>query len=161
MAARLGLSHTLRPIGRPKKLTAFPKNLEDSEANKTAGDWLPKTATLGSKESEITMLRARWHFLNRRLLLLAMLVALVLLGVGGWLAFGPERIRRGMTRDEVETILGPPDGRMLAIGDRKIEDVMLVWKDRRIVIEFDELNRVREVTRPPSLFDNLRGTFGF
>ena len=99
--------------------------------------------------------------MNRRLLLLAMLLALVLLGVGGWLAFGPERIRRGMTRAEVETILGPPDGRMLAIGDRKIEDVTLVWKDRRIVIEFDEVNRVREVTRPPSLFDNLRGMFGF
>jgi hypothetical protein len=138
-----------------------PKNLEDPEANKTAGRLAAETATLGSKESEITMLRTVWQFLNRRLLLLAMLVALMLLGVGGWLAFGPERIRWGMTRDEVETILGPPDGRMLAIGDRKIEDVVLVWKDRRIVIEFDEVNRVREITRPPSLFDNLRGMFGF
>ena len=103
---------------------------------------------------------------RRRLLLLALLVALVLLGVGGWLAFGPERIRPGITRDEVEAILGPPDGRMVAIEGRAIEDVILVWKDRRMVIEFDEVNRVREVKRPPSLFDNLRfdnlrGKFGF
>jgi hypothetical protein len=98
---------------------------------------------------------------RRRLLLLALLVALVLLGVGGWLAFGPERIRRGMTRDEVQAILGPPDGRMLAIEGKAVADVILVWKDRQIVIEFDEVNRVREVTRPPSLFDNLGGVFGF
>jgi hypothetical protein len=98
---------------------------------------------------------------RRRLLLLASLVALVLLGVGGWLAFGPERIRRGMTRDEVEAILGPPDGRMLAIERTPIKDETLVWKDRRIVIEFDDLNRVQEVTGPPSLLDNVRGKFGF
>src|SRR5687767_1127998 len=94
---------------------------------------------------------------RRRLLLLALLVALMLLGVGGWLASGPERIRREMTRDEVEAILGPPNGRMLAIGGKATQAVILVWKDRGFVIEFDEENRVREVTRPPSLFDNLRG----
>ena len=91
---------------------------------------------------------------RRRLLLLAVLVALVLLGVGGWLAFGPERIRQGMTRGEVEAILGPPDGRML-----EGEKVILVWKDR-LVIEFDEVSRVREVSRPPSLFDHVRGMLG-
>ena len=98
---------------------------------------------------------------KRRLLLLVLLLALVLVGVGGWLAFGPQRIRPGMTRDEVEAILGPPDGRMLAVEGKAIDDLTLVWKDRRIVIEFDQVNRVREVTRPPSLFDNLRGWFGF
>jgi hypothetical protein len=100
-------------------------------------------------------------FRTRRLLLLALLGVVVLLGVGGWLASGPERIRRGMTRDEVQAILGPPDGRMLTIEGRATEDVILVWKDRRIVMEFDEDNRVRKVTRPPSLFDNLRGKFGY
>jgi hypothetical protein len=101
-------------------------------------------------------------FMTRRLLLVA-LVGLVLLGlgVGGWLAFGPETIRQGLTRDEVEVILGPPDGRMLAIEGSPVEDLILVWKDRGIVIEFDEANRVREVKRPPSLVDNLRGMFGF
>jgi hypothetical protein len=87
---------------------------------------------------------------RRRLLLFAMLVVLVLLGVGGWLAFRPERIRQGMTRDEVEAILGPPDGRMIA------ENLTLVWKDR-VVIEFDDANCVREVSWPPSIFDGLRG----
>ena len=98
---------------------------------------------------------------RRRRLLVALFVALVLLGAGGWLAFGPEMIRQGMTRNEVEAILGPPDGRMLAVGGTAIKDVVLVWKDRGIVIEFDEDNRVRGVTRPPSLFDNLRNKFGF
>jgi hypothetical protein len=97
---------------------------------------------------------------RRRRLLLALLVVLVLLGVGGWLASGPG-IRQGMTRAEVDARLGPPDGRMLAIGGSPIEQVILVWKDRGIVIEFDEDNRVREVTRPQSLFDNLRSKFGF
>jgi len=50
---------------------------------------------------------------------------------------------------------------MLAVGGTEIKDVVLVWKDRGIVIEFDEHNRVRGVTRPPSLFDNLRSKFGF
>src|SRR5947207_2060760 len=104
----------------------------------------------------------RRHLLQLALLVvLVLLVLLVLLGVGGWLASGQERIRRGMTRDEVEAALGPPDGRMLAVEGRAIEDVTLVWKDRGIVIEFDEVNRVREIARPPSLFDNLRGKFGF
>jgi hypothetical protein len=84
---------------------------------------------------------------------LALLVALALLGVGGWLAFGPERIRQGMTRAEVEAILGPPDGRMLA------DNLILVWKDR-LVIEFDAANCVQEVSRPPSLVGNLRGLLG-
>ena len=98
---------------------------------------------------------------RRRLLLLALLGVFVLLGVAGWLASGPERIRPGMTRAEVDARLGPPDGRMLAVGGTAIKDVVLVWKDRGIVIEFDEDNRVREVTRSPSLFDNLRSKFGF
>ena len=59
-----------------------------------------------------------------------------------------------MTRGEVEAILGPPDGRML-----EGEKVILVWKNR-LVIEFDEVNCVREVSRPPSLFDDLRGLLG-
>ena len=94
-------------------------------------------------------------------LLLAFLGVFVLLGVAGSLAYGPERIRPGMTRDEVDARLGPPDGRMLAVGGDAIKDVVLVWKDRGIVIEFDEDNRVRGVTRPPSLFDNLGSKFRF
>jgi hypothetical protein len=85
----------------------------------------------------------------------------VLLGVAAWLASGPETIRRGMTRAEVDARLGPPDGRMLAVEVTAIKDVVLVWKDQGIVIEFDEDNRVRGVTRPPSLIDNLRNKFGF
>ena len=98
---------------------------------------------------------------RRRRLLFALFVALVLLGVGGWFVFGPETIRQGMTRNEVEAILGPPDGRMLAIQGQPIEDVVLVWKDRQIAIAFDEVNRVREVTKRPSLFENLLRKFGF
>src|SRR5262245_60505473 len=96
---------------------------------------------------------------RRRLLLLALLGAFVLLGVAGWLASGPERVQRGMSRDEVETRLVPPDGRMLAVGGTAIKNVVLVWKDRGMVIEFNGDNRVQEVTRPPSLFDNLLGKF--
>lgn len=99
--------------------------------------------------------------MTRRLILLALFVALVLIGLGSWLAFEPERIRRGMTREQVEAILGPPDGRMVAIEGKTIEDTTLVWRDRQMVIEFDEVNQVRKVQRPPSLFDNLRGKFGF
>jgi hypothetical protein len=91
---------------------------------------------------------------RRRLLLLALLVAIVLLGVGGSLALRPESIRQGMTRGEVEAILGPPDGRMI-----DGEKLILVWKDR-LTIEFDDVNCVREVSRPPSLFDNVRGLLG-
>jgi hypothetical protein len=98
---------------------------------------------------------------RRRLPLLTLLGAFVLLGVAGWLASAPDRIRPGMTRAEVDARLGPPDGRMLAVGGTEIKDIVLVWKDRGIVIEFDEDNRVRGVTRPPSLFDNLRSKFGF
>jgi hypothetical protein len=98
---------------------------------------------------------------RRHLLLRAFLGVFVLFGVAGWLASGPERIRPGMTRDEVDARLGPPDGSMLAVEGTAINDVVLVWKDRGIVIEFDEDNRVREVTWPPSLFDNLRSKFGF
>jgi hypothetical protein len=98
---------------------------------------------------------------NRRLLLLVLPAAVLLLGVGGWLAFAPAKIRPGMSRDEVEAILGPPDGEMLAVDGRPVEDVTLVWKDRRITIEFDKANRVREVTGAPSLFDNLRGLLPF
>jgi hypothetical protein len=76
---------------------------------------------------------------RRRLLLLALLAVLVLLlGVGGWLAFAPEKIRPGMTRAEVEAILGPPDGKMIAVEGRPVTEETLVWKDRRLVIEFDQ-----------------------
>jgi hypothetical protein len=95
-----------------------------------------------------------------RLPWLAFLGVFVLLGVAGWLAFGLEGIRPGMTRDEVDARLGPPNGRMLAVGGEAIKDVVLVWKDRRLVIEFDEDNRVRKVSRPPSLFHNLSSKFG-
>jgi hypothetical protein len=96
----------------------------------------------------------------RSLPLLALLGILVLLGVAGWLAFGPERISLGMTRAQVDARLGPPDGRMLGVGRTTIKEVVLVWKDRGIVIEFDENDRVREISRAPSLFDNLRSKFG-
>jgi hypothetical protein len=98
---------------------------------------------------------------RRRLLLLTLLVVLLLLGVGSWLIFGPEKIRPGMTRNEVEAILGPADGRMLAIDGTPVDDVILVWKDRRITVQFDEGNRVREVSLPPTLYDNLRNKIGF
>jgi hypothetical protein len=98
---------------------------------------------------------------RRRQLLLVLLVALLLLGVGGWLAFGPERIRPGMTRAEVEAILGPPDGQMLAIGLTAVDNLVLVWNDRKTVVEFDESNCVREVKHAPSFFDNLRAKLGF
>ena len=101
------------------------------------------------------------HRTRRRLFLFALLGAFVPLGIAGWLAFGRERIQRGMTRAEVEASLGPPDGRMLAVGGTAIKDVVLVWKDSGIVIEFDEDDRVQGVTRPPSLFHNLRSKFGF
>jgi len=95
------------------------------------------------------------------LLLLALVGVFVLLGVAGWLAFGPERLRPGMTRAEVEASLGPPNGRMLAVGGTPIKEVVFVWKDRGLVVEFDEDDRVRSVTRPPSFFHNLRSKFGF
>ena len=97
---------------------------------------------------------------RRRRIVLALLVVLVLLGVGGWLMFGPVTIRQGMARDEIEALLGPPDGNMLAIGNRPVEATTLVWKDRGIVIEFDDTERVRTVTQSPSLFDNLRRMLG-
>ena len=100
---------------------------------------------------------------RRRLLLVALLALFLLLGVGvaAWLATGPKTIRPGMTREEVEARLGPPDGNMIAVGGTAIQDNVLVWKDREIVITFDADHRVREVSRPPSLFDNLRNKIGF
>jgi len=97
---------------------------------------------------------------SRRGLLLVALIGVVLVGVAGWLATGPGTIRLGMTRDEVDARLGPPNGRMLAVGGTALKDVVLVWKDRGLAIEFDEDNRVREVRRSPSLIDNLRGKVG-
>lgn len=99
--------------------------------------------------------------LLRRLLLLALLITIVLLGVGGWLASRPDPIQPGMSRAEVEAILGPPDGRMLAIESKELEDLVLVWKNRRIAIEFDKDNHVRKVMLPPSMIDKVRGLFGF
>jgi hypothetical protein len=90
----------------------------------------------------------------------AMLGVCVLLGVGGWLAFAPAMIQPGMTRADVDARLGPPDGKMLAVGGTPIRDVVLVWKDRGFAIEFDKDDRVRAVTRSPSLFENLRSKFG-
>lgn len=97
---------------------------------------------------------------RRRMFLLVLFVTVLLLGIGGWLASRPEPIRRGMTRDEVEAVLGPPNGRMLEIDGKAIEDLVLVWKDRGVTVEFDQENRVRRVSRPPSFFENLRGKFG-
>lgn len=98
---------------------------------------------------------------RRRILLLALFGVFALIVVAGWLASVPERIQPGMTRAEVDAHLGPPDGRMLAVGGTAIQDVVFVWKDRGIVIEFDEDNRVRDVKRSPTLFDNLRSKLGF
>jgi hypothetical protein len=49
---------------------------------------------------------------RRRLFLLALPVALVLLGVGAWVMWKVEAntIRPGMTRQKVEAIVGPPTG---------------------------------------------------
>jgi hypothetical protein len=66
-----------------------------------------------------------------------------------------------MTRAEVEAVLGSPDGRMLEIDGTPVDNVMLVWKDRKVVIEFDEANRVLEVKSAPSMIDNLRAMLGF
>jgi hypothetical protein len=100
---------------------------------------------------------------RRRRLLIALLLVLVLLGVGvvGWLALSPDPVRPGMARAEVEAVLGPPDGRMLAVGTKEIKADVFVWKKRGLVVEFGDDGRVREVTRPPSLFDNLRAKIGF
>ncbi|HVK08000.1 MAG TPA: hypothetical protein VM597_04395 [Gemmataceae bacterium] len=49
---------------------------------------------------------------------------------------------------------------MLEVQGSPITDVVLVWKDRGIVITFDDDNRVREVSRSPSLFDTLRNVLG-
>lgn len=98
---------------------------------------------------------------RRRVFLSVLLVAIILLCIGGWLGTRPEPIQRGMTRDQVEAMFGPPDGRMLEIDGKAIEDLVLVWKDRGVTVEFDKENRVRQVSRPPSFFENLRGKFGF
>ena len=97
----------------------------------------------------------------RGLPILVLLGVVVLLSVAGWVAFGPAGIRPGMTRAEVDGRLGPPNGRMLAVGGAPIKEVVLVWKDRGLVIEFDEDDRVRKVALPPSFIGNLRSMFGF
>lgn len=101
------------------------------------------------------------HMTRRRRILIVLLAALLLLGIGGWFTFGPDRIQPGMTRAEVEAVLGPPDGQMLAIGLTAVDNLVLVWNDRKVVVEFDESQRVREVKNAPSLIDNLRAKIGF
>ena len=96
-----------------------------------------------------------------RIVLLVLVATLVSLGAAGWLARVGDRIRPGMTRAEVDEHLGPPDGKMLAVGGTALKETVLVWNDRGIVIEFDEENRVREVKRPPNLLRDLRKKFGF
>lgn len=98
---------------------------------------------------------------RRRILLLALLGVLLLLGVGGWLASGSDGLRLGMTRAEVDARLGPPDGRMLAVEGTPIDVAVFVWKDRGFTIEFDGDNRVQSISRPPTFFDNLRNKIGF
>jgi hypothetical protein len=99
---------------------------------------------------------------TRRILpvLLVALASLFVIGLGGWLAFGPPAVRPGMARSEVETKYGPADGNMIAVGPTPVAATTLVWKDRGLVVEFDEADRVRTVSRPPSLFDNLRAKLG-
>jgi hypothetical protein len=96
----------------------------------------------------------------RGLTLLGLLSVVALLCVAGWMVFGPDGIRPGMTRAEVEGRLGKPNGRMTEIGGTPIKDVTFVWKDRGLVVMFDENDRVREVQRPPSLIGSLRSMFG-
>ena len=50
---------------------------------------------------------------------------------------------------------------MLAVGGTPIKEVVLVWKDRGLVVQFDGDDRVRKVERPPTLFGNLRSMIGF
>lgn len=98
---------------------------------------------------------------TRRLFLLALLGLLVLAGVVGWLVMDVGRIRPGMARADVVARLGPPDGSMLAIQGTPINETVFVWNERGFVIEFDDDDRVREVSQAPSLFDNLRNKLGF
>jgi hypothetical protein len=91
----------------------------------------------------------------------ALFGVVAVLGVFGWLAFGQDGIQPGMKRADVDKRLGPPNGKMLAVAGTPIKETVLVWKDRGLVIEFDEDDRVREVTRPPTLLHNLRSKLGF
>lgn len=90
----------------------------------------------------------------------ALFGVVAVLGIGGWLAFGQDGIQPGMTRAEVDKRLGPPNGKMLAVGGTPIKETVLVWKGRGLVIEFDEDDRVRKVDRPPTLMQNLRNKLG-
>jgi hypothetical protein len=45
---------------------------------------------------------------RRRLLLVALLVTLLVLGIGGWLAFGPEKIQQEGQRPVVPVLLPRP-----------------------------------------------------
>ena len=98
---------------------------------------------------------------RRRRLVLVLLIVLLLLGIGSWLMLEREKIQPGMTRAEVESILGPPDGQMLAIGLTAVDNLVLVWKAKQVTVEFDESHRVREVKYAPSVFDSIRAKLGF
>jgi len=98
--------------------------------------------------------------IGNRSLPLALLGLIVLLGISGWVFLGREPIQPGMTFEEVKGRLGEPTGRMTAVGTKAMEEVVLVWKDQSLVIEFDENDLVRSVKRAPSLMDRLRGLFG-
>lgn len=99
--------------------------------------------------------------MTRRRLLLTLFVVILLIGVGGWFTFGGVKIQPGMSRAEVEAILGPPDGQMLAIGVTAVDNIVLIWKSGRITVEFDESNCVRVISGPPTFFDNLRSWLGY
>jgi hypothetical protein len=94
---------------------------------------------------------------RRRVLLLTLAVALVLLAVGGWLFVSAQirTVQPGMTYDQVKAILGPPRGGMAQFGW-----MWLNYGDgnAETVVTFTD-GVVTSVDRP-TLFERLRRRLG-
>jgi hypothetical protein len=91
---------------------------------------------------------------RRRVLLLALPIVLMLLGVGVWLVFSADArtIRPGMTRAEVEEILGPAE---LSVLDTGGAGTRLFWIDPPATVDFDNDDIVVSVEQWTEL-DRLR-----
>lgn len=98
---------------------------------------------------------------RRRLLILAFLSVLIAIGLTSWLLSRRESVKPGTRRDVVEAIYGPADGKILAVQGKPPDYETLVWKDRNLVIEFDENDCVRQVMKSPSFIENVLRKLGF